>query len=163
MRAVSDLEKAHRESTPTRERISLNGLWRWQPVDPESDRVPRERWGCFKALGAWPGITDWMQKDCQIVRAHPSSRGERLAAVAAAWYEREIEIPAAWSGRRIAIRADTVNSLASVHLDGRRVGEIRFPGGKLDASAACRPRRAPSDTVLPSPRTARAPVTARDR
>ncbi|MGQ9592781.1 MAG: hypothetical protein ACUVYA_21085 [Planctomycetota bacterium] len=125
--------------------------------------MPRERWDRFKAPGAWPGITDWMQKDCQIVHAHPSSRGERLAAVAAAWYEREIEIPAAWSGRRIAIRADTVNSLASVHLDGRRVGEIRSPGGELDASAACRPPAGAIGHRPPSAPTARAPVTARER
>src|SRR5438128_7440205 len=31
VKAVWDLEKAHRDKTPTRERVCLNGLWRWQP------------------------------------------------------------------------------------------------------------------------------------
>ena len=31
VKAVWDLEKAYREKTPTRERVCLNGLWRWQP------------------------------------------------------------------------------------------------------------------------------------
>ncbi|MGQ9592579.1 MAG: glycoside hydrolase family 2 TIM barrel-domain containing protein, partial [Planctomycetota bacterium] len=139
VRAVWDLAKAHRESTPTRERISVNGLWRFQPAGPKADEVPRGRWGYFKVPGAWPGITDYMQKDSQTVRAHPSWKASKLSEIAAAWYEREVEIPAAWSGRRIAIRGDYVNSLATVYVDGKRAGEIRFPGGELDLTSACRP------------------------
>ena len=33
VRAVWDLSKASRETTPTRERICINGLWRWQPAE----------------------------------------------------------------------------------------------------------------------------------
>ena len=33
VRAVWDLNRAHRETTPTRERICINGLWRWQPAE----------------------------------------------------------------------------------------------------------------------------------
>ena len=32
VKAVWDLAKAYRETTPKRERISINGLWRWQPA-----------------------------------------------------------------------------------------------------------------------------------
>ncbi|HJZ59251.1 MAG TPA: hypothetical protein VKE74_30175, partial [Gemmataceae bacterium] len=38
--AVWDLAKAHRESTGTRERVCLNGLWRWQPGSSDSGSVP---------------------------------------------------------------------------------------------------------------------------
>ena len=31
MKAVWDLSKAYRETTPTRELICINGLWRWHP------------------------------------------------------------------------------------------------------------------------------------
>ena len=31
VKAVWDLDKAFREKSPTRERVCLNGLWRWQP------------------------------------------------------------------------------------------------------------------------------------
>ncbi|MHC4741945.1 MAG: hypothetical protein ACYS8Z_08550, partial [Planctomycetota bacterium] len=59
-RAVWDIDKAHRRSTPTRERICINGLWRWQPADEKADTVPAENWGYFKVPACWPGITDYM-------------------------------------------------------------------------------------------------------
>ena len=49
--AVWDLGRAYRETTPTRERICLNGLWRWQPAEPDSERVPATNWGYFKVPG----------------------------------------------------------------------------------------------------------------
>ena len=67
VKAVWELDKAYRETTPTRERICINGLWRWQPALDEPEQVPRGNWGYFKVPGCWPGITDYMQKDCQTV------------------------------------------------------------------------------------------------
>jgi hypothetical protein len=137
--AVWDVEQAWRETTPTRERISLNGLWRWQPADTDSQRVPENGWGYFKVPGCWPGITDYMQKDCQAVHADRSWQDTRLAGISAAWHEREITIPATWAGRRIALAAEYVNSYAAVYLDGKRIGELRFPAGELDVTSVCRP------------------------
>ena len=64
--AVWDLDKSYRETTPTRERICLNGLWRWQPAqaDPGKTEPPKANWGYFKVPGCWPGISDYLQKDC---------------------------------------------------------------------------------------------------
>ena len=53
-RAVWDLDKAHRDMTATRERLCLNGLWRWQPADPESDQVPAGDWASFTIGKAAP-------------------------------------------------------------------------------------------------------------
>lgn len=103
VRAVWDPNKADRESTPTRERVCLNGLWRWQPVQDITETVPTAGWGYFKVPGCWPGITDYMQKDCQTVYAHPSWKGEKLGEITAAWYQREITVPSEWSGRRITL------------------------------------------------------------
>lgn len=119
--------------------ISINGLWKWQPADPANTRVPTANWGYFKVPGCWPGITDYMQKDCQTVFAHPSWQARRLGSLSAAWYQREIAIPRSWAGRRIAMSADCLNSLATVLVDGKVAGEIRFPGGDLDLSAFCHP------------------------
>ncbi|MHB9047874.1 MAG: hypothetical protein ACYC35_18190, partial [Pirellulales bacterium] len=47
VKAVWDLQKAYRQTTPTRERVSINGLWRWQPAAEASDRVPEGNWGYF--------------------------------------------------------------------------------------------------------------------
>ena len=137
VKVVWDLAKAERESTPTRERICLNGLWRWQPTEVQWEVVPTGNWGFFKVPGAWPGITDYMQKDCQTVHAHPSWKERKLSGVGAAWYEREITVPAAWAGRRVALAAEYLNSFAAVYVDGKRAGELRFPGGELEITSAC--------------------------
>jgi beta-galactosidase/beta-glucuronidase len=137
--AVWDAAQAERESTPTRERICINGLWRWQPAREPAHRPPEDRWGHFKVPGCWPGITDYMQKDCQTVFAHPGWKDERLGNITAAWYQREITVPREWSGRRIALTVECLNSLATVYVDDKAAGVLRFPGGELDLTPLCRP------------------------
>jgi beta-galactosidase len=137
VRAVWDMSKAERENTPTRERVCINGLWKWQPAETASAQVPTRNWGYFKVPGCWPGITDYLQKDCQAVYPHPSWKGRGMRSLSAAWYQREITIPSRWASRRIALSAECLNSLASVFVDGRAVGEMRFPGGELDLTSIC--------------------------
>jgi hypothetical protein len=137
--AVWDMKRAPAETMPTRERICLNGLWRWRPATGDSESVPSGGWGFFKVPGPWPGITDYLEKDCQTVYPHPSWKDLNLSDVTAAWYQREIAIPADWKGRRIALSTSYLNSLAVVYADGRRVGEMKFPGGEVDLTDACRP------------------------
>lgn len=142
VQAVWDMTRAHRETTPTRERICLNGLWRWQPAgepnDPTSP-VPVNRWGYFKVPGSWPGITDYMQKDSQTVLVHPAWQAVRLANVRTAWYEREIQVPPHWAGQRFVLSVEYLNSHAAVFVDGRPAGEIQFPAGELDLTPVLRP------------------------
>jgi len=138
VRTVWDVERAYRETTPTRERICMNGLWRWQPA-AKGDAAPAGGWGYFKVPGCWPGITDYLQQDSQALYAHPSWRGTRLGEVREAWYQREITIPAGWAGRRVALSVEYLNSYAAVFVDGKKAGEARFPGGEVDLTAVCRP------------------------
>jgi hypothetical protein len=139
VKAVWDIDKAHRETTPTRERICLNGLWRWQPAETNADHPPSGNWGFFKVPGCWPGITDYEQKDCQTLFAHPSWKSQPLARVTAAWYEREIEIPKNWADRRIELSLEYLNSYAAVYVDGKKAGEGHFPAATVDLSSVCRP------------------------
>jgi len=139
VKAVWHFNNAYREATPTREKICINGLWRWQPAGTSVDHVPATNWGYFKVPGSWPGITDYMQKDFQTVHAHPSWKGRRLGEINAAWYERTLSVPREWSGRRVALSLDYLNSYAAVFIDGTKRGEIRFPGGELDITAHVRP------------------------
>src|SRR6188768_1124449 len=119
--AVWDINKAFHETTPTRERICLNGLWQWQPTDPQSKQVPDHDWGYFKVPGCWPGVTDYMQKDCQTVYSHPSWSRQKFAELSAAWYQREFTIPSNWNARRISLSLDYLSSYAAVYLDGAQV------------------------------------------
>ncbi|HEY3789714.1 MAG TPA: hypothetical protein VGL71_12710, partial [Urbifossiella sp.] len=146
-----DLSKAERHATPTREQICINGLWRWQPASAEETAVPTKNWGYFKVPGAWPGISDYLQKDCQTVFAHPNWKNDgrdHLANTTMAWYHREIAIPGDWAGRRIVLAAEYVNSYAAVYVDGKKAGEIRFPGGEADITSACRPGQKQSLSLL---------------
>ena len=80
-----------------------------------------------------------MQKDCQTVCRHPSWSDKRLSDIAAAWYQREITIPEHWAGRRIVLSVEYLNSYATVYVDGKSAGDLRFPGGELDLSPFCDP------------------------
>ena len=139
VRAVWDLAKAWRETTPTRERICINGLWRWQPAADGAPEVPATAWGYYKVPACWPGAGDYMQSDYQTLYRHPSWRRAELGQVQSAWYERTITIPQDWAGRRIALALEYLNSYAEVYIDGRKAGEVRFPAGQVDLSAAVRP------------------------
>ena len=139
VKAVWNISKAYRETTPTRERICLNGLWRWQPADAQSEQVPAESWGYFKVPGSWPGITDYMQKDSQTVFGHPEWNTRKLGSINAAWYQREFTVPREWAGRQIAASFQYLNSYAAVFVDGKKAGEIRFPAGDLDLTSHCQP------------------------
>ena len=133
--AMWDLNLAYHETTPTRERICLNGLWQWQPANALDAPPPAGAWGYFKVPGCWPGITDYLEKDSQKVYPHPAWAGRSLPEITAAWYQRTFEVPAGWSGRRLALRVEYLNSYTAVFVDGRRAGEIQFPGGELDLPA----------------------------
>jgi beta-galactosidase len=136
-KAVWDLQKAHRDKTLTRERVCLNGLWRWQPAKGLADAVPVDSWGYYKVPGFWPGTTNYIQEDCQTLHAHPAWKDVDVRGLTAAWYEREMTVPEGWKARRISLSAEYVNSFAVAYLDGKKVGEIRFPGGEVDVTAAC--------------------------
>lgn len=148
VKVVWDIDKAYRETTATRERVCINGLWQWQPADPEATQVPRDGWGYFKVPGPWPGITDYMQKDCQIVYRHPKWKDVQMRAVSAAWYQRAITIPANWTNRQIILQAEYVNSYAAVFVNEQKVGEIIFPAGVVDLTGICEPGKTYKLSIL---------------
>lgn len=150
VRAVWDLKHAYREKSPTRERVCLNGLWRWQPSHTTAPQKepPLAGWGWLKAPGCWPGITDYLQKDCQVVIPHANWKNENMAGVSVAWYQREFIVPADWKGRRVLLSLEYLNTFATIYVGSRLAGEIRFPAGQLDVSAYCRPGETQVLTIL---------------
>ncbi|MGD0089058.1 MAG: glycoside hydrolase family 2 TIM barrel-domain containing protein [Planctomycetota bacterium] len=154
VQAVWDPAKAYRESTPTRERVCLNGLWRWQPAHERDSHgttgvppvpaateagVPAENWGFYKVPGPWPGNNSFARKESQAAYAHPSWKSQNLASINRAWYQREITVPKEWTGRRVALAVEYLNSLATVFVDGKKIGKLQFPAGELDLTAAVQP------------------------
>ncbi len=141
VKAVWDVDRAYREATSTRERICINGLWRFQPATSADEPLPGpdSEWGYFKVPGAWP-LEPGRKENGRSQRLFgPEGWEEKLTDVQMAWYCREITVPAEWKGRRIALWAAWVNSRAKVFVDGRAAGEIQFPGGEIDLTRTCRP------------------------
>ncbi|MBN1950107.1 MAG: hypothetical protein JW801_02835, partial [Bacteroidales bacterium] len=139
IKAVWDISKAFHETTPTRETICINGLWKWQPGTPQSDQIPLTNWGYFKVPGSWPGIKNYMQNESQRVYPHPEWKDNITKNLITAWYQREISIPENWIKRRILLQVEYLNSSALIFIDGKKAGEILFPAGKLDLTSVCSP------------------------
>ncbi len=140
VRAVWDSARAYRETTATRERVCLNGLWRWQPVEAKTDSIPGGNWGYFKVPGPWPRTgSAWLRHESQRHYPHPSWKDKDVNTFDMAWYQREFTVPNDWRGRRITVQTEYLNSYADVYVDGRKAGAISFPGGEADITAACRP------------------------
>ena len=57
VKAVWDLDQAFHETTPTRQRISINGLWRLQPAVEMGKTVPVDGWGYGKVPASWAAST----------------------------------------------------------------------------------------------------------
>jgi len=136
--AVWDVRQAHRDTTATRERICINGLWRFQPAGADEEPVPPpgSGWGYFKVPGPWPADTNG---DQTIYAAEGWQ--DRLRGLQAAWYEREIAVPEHWEGRRVGLSVQWLNSFARIFIDGREAGTLIFPGGEADITAAVTPGR----------------------
>ncbi len=138
VKAVWDLNKAFRETTSTREHISINGLWQWQPAELSSEVLPTSGWGYFKVPGSWHNTTNTANEN-QKLYTHPAWKEDLRKDVTAAWYQRELNIPGNWAGRRIILTMEYINSNAIVYIDGKKAGELWFPAGELDLTPVCKP------------------------
>ncbi|MDR1282061.1 MAG: hypothetical protein LBK99_14765 [Opitutaceae bacterium] len=146
-----------------RERLSLNGYWRFFPVfnQPVEDGATaaatpaaNSGWGFFKIPGYWSGdnrheqpviLSPWIEK--KLAEAKVSRE-----AFSQAWYQRRIEIPATWTGRRVVLRLEDVQGMAEVFVGGKKAGLIGWPGGELDLTAHCEAGRTHELSLLVSGR-----------
>ena len=146
IKAVWDFKKAHREKTGTRERICINGLWRYQPAPPdvrkpkpgeklEAAPPPTANWGYFKVPGSWPKAHSQNAADTQRCYRNPRWKANEQVC----WYQREIDIPVSWLGRDIFIDINWLQSVANVYLGGTLVGNVQYPGGKANITSGCTP------------------------
>jgi beta-galactosidase len=56
-----------------------------------------------------------------------------------ATYSRSVEIPAAWSGRKILLDLRRVSTDAEIFWDGKSVGKVGWPYGQVDLTPAAKP------------------------
>ncbi len=143
---IWELGKADRKGTPTRELVSLSGLWQWQPAGDDLKSVPADGWGYLRVPGRWPGGS--RSGGGSSFYPNPAWGEDRLQDVKAAWYQLDVAVPAEWDGRRIALTTEFLHSFASVYVDGEKAGDMQFPAGEVDLTALCRPGQKHTLSVL---------------
>ena len=87
--------------TPTRERKSLNGLWRFR-LDSDADWREAPVPASYNDLFADAAVRDH---------------------VGDAWYQTAVRVPRGWAGERIVLRFDAATHRAVVWVDDERVAE----------------------------------------
>ena len=139
VKAVWDLDKAFREKTATRERVCLSGLWRWQPADGTRIACPTASGATSRSPAAGRALPTTCRRTARKSSRTTIGKTQNSTRSCAAWYQRELVVPKDWGSRRMTLTADYVNSLAEVFVDGKRAGEIHFPGGQADLTGVCKP------------------------
>lgn len=142
---AQSLNDAWRQDTPTRSRLSLNGLWQARPVvaDGEDSAIPASGtgWGWYKVPHAWPA--NWLSTTANqvplVAQWLEDNHADQLRDVSQAWFRRTITLPHEWDNRAIAVEFTLLNTYAKVFLDGKPAGELYFPGGEVDLTPLARP------------------------
>ncbi|HEV7961848.1 MAG TPA: glycoside hydrolase family 2 TIM barrel-domain containing protein, partial [Actinoplanes sp.] len=104
------------------ERLALDGPWRFQLLD-RPDAIPAEHWSTIEVPGCWtmqdvgdrPQYTNsqmpWPEPPPHLPGANPTGV-----------YERDVELPAEWAGRRVVLHVGAAESVLLVSVDGVEVG-----------------------------------------
>ena len=123
-----------KRATATRERLCLNGYWRFQPLSEKPAAIPRDGWGYLHVPGYWSAKI-W-HKDRLAFRVFGSDnggnlkwRGKPLSQYYAGWFERKVEVPAGWKGKRVFMEVNQVNTDADIYWNGERVGQAHYIEG----------------------------------
>jgi beta-glucuronidase len=124
------------QDTATRERKSLDGLWRFA-FDAEG--VGREA-GWFN--GPLPGVLEAaVPASYNDLFADPSARDH----VGDVWYQTLVRVPAGWQGKRIVLRLGSATHRAVVWVNGARVAE--HEGGYTPFEADVTAHATPGDRL----------------
>ncbi|WP_217185852.1 glycoside hydrolase family 2 TIM barrel-domain containing protein [Streptomyces sp. AC495_CC817] len=121
--------------------VSLDGRWRFQLL-ASPEREPGPAWSWAELPGSWAlGVAEDPPQYTNVrmpwAQFPPDSPPENPTGV----YEREVEIPAEWSGRRIVLHVGAAESVLLVHVDGRPAGVSKDShlAAEFDLSGLVRP------------------------
>ncbi|MBN1557434.1 MAG: hypothetical protein JW951_04740 [Lentisphaerae bacterium] len=141
------LADAAHETTATRERICLNGLWRFQPETAYGRAPATNQWAYLRVPGIWCdawGKINFLHHGSESTAWHDDMmryrrtgfmadrwEGQDLTPYSIAWYERLVTVPAAWRGRSVGLDITAIDTAGTVYLNGTRVGGLEAPGGRV--------------------------------
>ncbi|TQJ91174.1 glycoside hydrolase family 2 TIM barrel-domain containing protein [Streptomyces sp. SLBN-31] len=102
--------------------LSLDGDWRFQLV-PAPDAPVGGTWSSSYVPGAWTlQGTDDLPQYTNVRMPFPDFPPHSPAANPTGVYERDVDVPGEWAGRRIVLQVGAAESVLLVHVDGRPVG-----------------------------------------
>ncbi|HNX34381.1 MAG TPA: hypothetical protein PKM57_07130 [Kiritimatiellia bacterium] len=98
------------------------------------------KWGFARVPGSWKGGgVYWNPSDPCRNKAGDLRFG---------WYERTVEIPSQWDGRRVLAHFDRISTDAHIYCDGNMAGSIGFMGGDVDLTPFVKPGQTHTLSVL---------------
>ncbi|GAQ53979.1 glycoside hydrolase family 2 TIM barrel-domain containing protein [Streptomyces acidiscabies] len=102
--------------------LSLDGEWRFQLL-PAPDAALGDAWSSQTLPGAWTmQNTDDLPVYLNVRMPFPDVPPSVPAANPTGVYERVVDVPAEWTGKRITLQVGAAESVLLVHVDGRPVG-----------------------------------------
>jgi hypothetical protein len=116
--------------TPARADLCLNGNWQFQGTEdttvPESAAPQLGDWDAVAIKIPSPWNVNAFSMNSEMpggdFRAYPSYP-KAWESLPAAWMERSVNVPAAWSGKRIVLHFGAVGGKLVVYVNGQRVGD----------------------------------------
>ncbi len=109
-------------SVPHADRVALDGRWRFQLL-PAPGAEPSTTWGEIEVPGCWT-MQGWgdLPHYTNVVMPFPGLPPAIPAANPTGLYEREVEVPSAWAGRRIVLHVGAAESVLVARVNGHEVG-----------------------------------------
>ncbi|MBP0014844.1 MAG: beta-galactosidase [Roseofilum sp. SBFL] len=122
-----------------RDQVYLNGVWDFQPAIASTPTPPQSHWGKIRVPGDWrrenaksfPGVLSRGTGD-----PWKGFNGETLAQ---AWYQKQVNIPPEWEGRRILLSLERVSTDANLYINNQACGEVNWPYGAVDITSVVHP------------------------
>lgn len=152
--STMNLEGAERWKTESRERLCLNGLWQFFPLQSGTTQkeLPADGsgWCWFKVPGAWPANGMDTAGNSQEIIFSPYAKKIDPLKLNEAWYRRIFTVPAEWAGKKLILTFTMLQTKAKVLVDRRIAGEVDFPGGELDLTGKLIPGRHQELAILVS-------------
>lgn len=103
------------DHTRTRSAIDLKSEWLFKNAEGDQAEKPTGGWGTLDVPSSAP------------------------AGVRRMWYERDIQVPATWAGRRVELDLQRVSTDAKLWVNGQAAGEYAWPGGAVDITPFIKP------------------------
>ncbi|MDT0439594.1 MULTISPECIES: glycoside hydrolase family 2 TIM barrel-domain containing protein [Streptomyces] len=124
--------------------LGLDGDWRFHLLPAPDAPLPADAWTTSAVPGVWTVQgTDDLPGYLNVRMPFPQFPPHTPDADPTGVYEREIDVPAEWAGRRIVLQVGAAESVLLVHVDGEPVGVSKDShlAAEFDLSGTVRPGR----------------------